>query len=156
MWNVLLCCTCWFYIHSVSLESNTHTFPYTNTHPHTQSHQQLPTMAPARTEEETFEVPVSKNNGGKHTIDDSEAAAAAAPGAAKKGKYNAIPGPLGLASASLEGKVALVTGAGKFFFFFLALSFCLSCSPPIQMSCTAADYRVGDVRSGPRRRSLAP
>lgn len=28
-------------------------------------------------------------------------------------KYDAIPGPLGLASASLEGKVALVTGAGK-------------------------------------------
>lgn len=27
-------------------------------------------------------------------------------------KYDAIPGPLGLASASLEGKVALVTGAG--------------------------------------------
>lgn len=33
-----------------------------------------------------------------------------------KGKYNAIPGALGLASASLEGKVALVTGAGKFLF----------------------------------------
>jgi len=29
------------------------------------------------------------------------------------GKYNQIPGPLGLASASLEGKVALVTGAGR-------------------------------------------
>jgi tetrahydroxynaphthalene reductase len=29
------------------------------------------------------------------------------------GKYNAIPGPLGLAAASLEGKVALVTGAGR-------------------------------------------
>lgn len=29
------------------------------------------------------------------------------------GKYNAIPGPLGIASASLEGKVALVTGAGR-------------------------------------------
>jgi hypothetical protein len=28
-------------------------------------------------------------------------------------KYNAIPGPLGPASNSLEGKVALVTGAGK-------------------------------------------
>ncbi|EXF85981.1 hypothetical protein COL5a_004388 [Colletotrichum fioriniae] len=28
-------------------------------------------------------------------------------------KYDAIPGPLGLASASLEGKVALVTGAGR-------------------------------------------
>ena len=29
------------------------------------------------------------------------------------GKYNAIPGPLGLAAASLAGKVALVTGAGR-------------------------------------------
>ncbi len=28
-------------------------------------------------------------------------------------KYDAIPGPLGLGSASLEGKVALVTGAGR-------------------------------------------
>ncbi|KAL1870539.1 hypothetical protein VTK73DRAFT_2578 [Phialemonium thermophilum] len=28
-------------------------------------------------------------------------------------KYDRIPGPLGLASASLEGKVALVTGAGR-------------------------------------------
>jgi len=28
-------------------------------------------------------------------------------------KYDAVPGPLGIASASLEGKVALVTGAGK-------------------------------------------
>ncbi|KAI0457824.1 short chain dehydrogenase [Xylaria acuta] len=28
-------------------------------------------------------------------------------------KHDAIPGPLGLASASLEGKVALVTGAGR-------------------------------------------
>jgi hypothetical protein len=27
--------------------------------------------------------------------------------------YTRIPGPLGLASASLEGKVALVTGAGR-------------------------------------------
>ncbi|OTA86731.1 hypothetical protein M434DRAFT_399787 [Hypoxylon sp. CO27-5] len=32
-------------------------------------------------------------------------------------KYDAIPGPLGLASASLEGKVALVTGAGAYPFF---------------------------------------
>lgn len=31
-----------------------------------------------------------------------------------EGKYNQIPGPLGLASASLEGKVALVTGAGTY------------------------------------------
>jgi len=39
---------------------------------------------------------------------------------AQKSKYDAIPGPLGLASASLEGKVALVTGAG---------TLCLSLSP---------------------------
>jgi len=38
-----------------------------------------------------------------------------------KGKYNQIPGPLGLASASLEGKVALVTGAGMCFFLCLTL-----------------------------------
>jgi len=38
----------------------------------------------------------------------------AMPGATiEAGKYNAIPGPLGLASASLAGKVALVTGAGR-------------------------------------------
>ncbi|OTA64787.1 hypothetical protein K449DRAFT_392884 [Hypoxylon sp. EC38] len=36
-------------------------------------------------------------------------------------KYDAIPGPLGLASASLEGKVALVTGAGAYPFFSLFL-----------------------------------
>jgi tetrahydroxynaphthalene reductase len=29
------------------------------------------------------------------------------------GRYTQVPGPLGLASASLEGKVALVTGAGR-------------------------------------------
>jgi hypothetical protein len=29
-------------------------------------------------------------------------------------KYDQIPGPLGLASASLQGKVALVTGAGTY------------------------------------------
>jgi len=29
------------------------------------------------------------------------------------GKYNAVPGPLGLGAASLAGKVALVTGAGR-------------------------------------------
>src|SRR6266566_2290234 len=28
-------------------------------------------------------------------------------------KYNVIPGPLGLGAASLAGKVALVTGAGR-------------------------------------------
>ncbi|KAK4166993.1 hypothetical protein QBC43DRAFT_11942 [Cladorrhinum sp. PSN259] len=36
------------------------------------------------------------------------------PGVTKSGsKYDAVPGPLGLASASLDGKVALVTGAGR-------------------------------------------
>lgn len=57
-------------------------------------------------------VTVNSSNGsnGKHAITDI---VDDAPQAVKKGKYNTIPGPLGLASASLEGKVALVTGAGK-------------------------------------------
>lgn len=59
-------------------------------------------MAPGLVEE--LPISPSEANNGKHSAD---------PAAAKKGKYNAIPGPLGLASASLEGKVALVTGAGK-------------------------------------------
>lgn len=63
-------------------------------------------MAPSRTDESFVDVAVEKRS-----ITEDAPAAAAAP--AKKGKYNAIPGPLGLASASLEGKVALVTGAGK-------------------------------------------
>lgn len=63
-------------------------------------------MAPSRTDDTFVDVAVEKRS----IIED---AAAAAPAPAKKGKYNAIPGPLGLASASLEGKVALVTGAGK-------------------------------------------
>ncbi|KAJ2901742.1 Trihydroxynaphthalene reductase 1 [Zalerion maritima] len=36
-----------------------------------------------------------------------------APAPKKGSTYDAIPGPLGIASASLEGKVALVTGAGR-------------------------------------------
>lgn len=62
-------------------------------------------MAPSRTDESFVDVAVEKRS----ITEDAPAAAAPA----KKGKYNAIPGPLGLASASLEGKVALVTGAGK-------------------------------------------
>lgn len=30
------------------------------------------------------------------------------------GKYDQVPGPLGMDSASLKGKVALVTGAGTY------------------------------------------
>lgn len=65
--------------------------------------------------EDILEVPLptaAKTNGvnGKHSIAED---VVEDPVPAKKGKYNAIPGPLGLASASLEGKVALVTGAGK-------------------------------------------
>ncbi|KAK7748096.1 Trihydroxynaphthalene reductase [Cytospora paraplurivora] len=71
-------------------------------------------MATALTED-SLEVPLftnSKTNGvnGKHSIAED---VHEDPVPAKKGKYNAIPGPLGLASASLEGKVALVTGAGR-------------------------------------------
>lgn len=62
-------------------------------------------MAPSRTDD-SYDAVVEKRS----IVEDAPAAAAAP---AKKGKYNAIPGPLGLASASLEGKVALVTGAGK-------------------------------------------
>lgn len=77
-------------------------------------------MAPGLVEE----IPVSPN---KATQGKRGHAGTADPAAAKKGKYNAIPGPLGLASASLEGKVALVTGAGKFYFFYIFLL--LSSSP---------------------------
>lgn len=55
-------------------------------------------MAPGKTENEA--APQTEGAG-----------AAATP--AKKVNYSTIPGPLGLKSASLEGKVALVTGAGK-------------------------------------------
>lgn len=67
--------------------------------------------------EDILELPLpiptpTKANGtnGKHTLTED---VVDDPVPTKKGKYNAIPGPLGLASASLEGKVALVTGAGK-------------------------------------------
>lgn len=71
-------------------------------------------MAPGLTEE-VLEVPLpttTKANGinVKHSMAENDHEE---PMPTKKGKYNAIPGPLGLASASLEGKVALVTGAGK-------------------------------------------
>ena len=71
-------------------------------------------MAPGLTEEFP-DVPLpttTKTNGvnGKHTITED---VQEDPMPTKKGKYTAIPGPLGMASASLEGKVALVTGAGK-------------------------------------------
>ncbi|ROW06385.1 hypothetical protein VMCG_04287 [Cytospora schulzeri] len=65
--------------------------------------------------EDILEVPLpttTKTNGinGKHSLTED---VLEDPVPVKKGKYNAIPGPLGLASASLEGKVALVTGAGR-------------------------------------------
>lgn len=70
-------------------------------------------MAPGLTEETPLPINGSKGNNvenGKHSITEEFQDG---PAPAKKGKYNAIPGPLGLASASLEGKVALVTGAGE-------------------------------------------
>lgn len=71
-------------------------------------------MAPSLADE-ILEVPlptIAETNvsNGKHSITEDNHDD---PVPVKKGKYNAIPGPLGLASASLEGKVALVTGAGK-------------------------------------------
>ncbi|KAI7788565.1 tetrahydroxynaphthalene reductase [Diaporthe eres] len=70
-------------------------------------------MAPGLTEETRLPINGSKGanvENGKHAITEEFQDG---PAPAKKGKYNAIPGPLGLASASLEGKVALVTGAGR-------------------------------------------
>lgn len=75
-------------------------------------------MAPGLTEETPLPINGSKGNNvenGKHTMTEEFQDG---PAPAKKGKYNAIPGPLGLASASLEGKVALVTGAGELDFLF--------------------------------------
>lgn len=91
-------------------------------------------MAPGLTEETPLPINGSKGanvENGKHAITEEFQDG---PAPTKKGKYNAIPGPLGLASASLEGKVALVTGAGElnfladpdfwvpFFFFFFCPS----------------------------------
>lgn len=73
-------------------------------------------MAPGLTEETPLPINGAKGtNGenGKHTMTEEFQDG---PAPSKKGKYNAIPGPLGLASASLEGKVALVTGAGELHF----------------------------------------
>lgn len=70
-------------------------------------------MAPGLTEETPLPINGSKGatvENGKHAITEEFQDG---PAPSKKGKYNAIPGPLGLASASLEGKVALVTGAGE-------------------------------------------
>lgn len=70
-------------------------------------------MAPGLTEETPLPINGAKGanvENGKHAITEEFQDG---PAPAKKGKYNAIPGPLGLASASLEGKVALVTGAGE-------------------------------------------
>ena len=66
--------------------------------------------SPAETKETKPPLPPSLSSGtslGKPTTTYNM------PGVTKStSKYDAIPGPLGLASASLEGKVALVTGAG--------------------------------------------
>lgn len=43
------------------------------------------------------------------------------------GRFNQIPGPLGLESASLAGKVALVTGAGTYHLFFLLKDVAFAC-----------------------------
>ena len=56
-------------------------------------------------------------------------------------KYDAIPGPLGLASASLEGKVALVTGAGMFSVE-LSIQSLRSCIVP------GLERPIGEVASG--------
>lgn len=87
------------------------------------------------------ELPIAQANNGKRVN-----AEQADPATAKKGKYNAIPGPLGLASASLEGKVALVTGAGKSSALF-----------PLFFSSSLVGAQVPDVNYGPHYFwSLAP
>lgn len=123
-------------------------------------------MAPGLTEETPLPINGAKGtNGenGKHTMTEEFQDG---PAPSKKGKYNAIPGPLGLASASLEGKVALVTGAGELHFpvdpDFWVLSFpsdnsSRHCVHPAQPSVrptgadpckTRARTAVGEVRSG--------
>lgn len=67
-------------------------------------------------------------------------------------RFNAIPGPLGLASASLEGKVALVTGAGTFSFFSPLLHiFAGVVSPGRRCGSTSVQSR----RSGAWRRAVS-
>lgn len=54
-----------------------------------------------------------------------------------EGRFTKIPGPLGLASASLEGKVALVTGAGT-------SASSPSLIPNITLTITRPRYRTRD------------
>ena len=54
------------------------------------------------------EIPHHTSGSKAGAIVDSKVAEAAA----AEGKYDKIPGPLGIQSASLAGKIALVTGAG--------------------------------------------
>lgn len=76
-------------------------------------------------------------------------------------KYDQIPGPLGLASASLQGKVALVTGAGKSeSFCFAGVLLDLLSSRPVALdvtqngiySCrTGGQFTPTHVRPPPRK-----
>lgn len=60
-------------------------------------------------------------------------------------KYDQIPGPLGLASASLQGKVALVTGAGKSeSFCFAGVLLDLLSSRPVALDVTQRHLFVPD------------
>jgi tetrahydroxynaphthalene reductase len=56
-------------------------------------------------------------NGGDAQVDAANGATNDHSVAPEAGRYTKIPGPLGIESASLKGKVALVTGAGTFFLF---------------------------------------
>lgn len=70
----------------------------------------LTTEDPVRTADETLPTPEGLCNAeGLRTADCPCTAEDDRP---EEGLYNKIPGPLGLPSASLAGKVALVTGAG--------------------------------------------
>lgn len=66
-------------------------------------------------------------------------------------KYDAIPGPLGLASASLEGKVALVTGAGKWPFLDTISSIAMSRSSSFQPGVvTSSKHGTGNPTGSPK------
>lgn len=122
-------------------------------------------MAPGLTEETPLPINGSKaTNGtnvenGKHAITEEFQDG---PAPAKKGKYNAIPGPLGLASASLEGKVALVTGAGELNFpslprFLGPLSIrCSLLDGPPAIACILPSHRFGPREHTPARPGPGP
>ncbi len=79
--------------------------------------QQQPQQPSRAYQSPTSSTSSTSSNKPSTTINNSTATRSTMPGVtstvpAGTSKYDQIPGPLGLASASLQGKVALVTGAG--------------------------------------------